>query len=109
MLLLALPLAACAPGGYPAVPEAIAPEPAPFDAFQAAMRLHVGMPREVAIELVGWTPVSSQVTTCGVLAADDNPCEALTFGVYSNNQLVVYVTPTNQGYAVVTSWNVHKG
>ena len=105
---MALPLASCAPGGYPAVLQAIAPEPAPFDAFQASMRLAQGMPREVAILRIGWTPLSSQVTTCGVLAGDANPCEVLTFGIYDNNQLLVYLVPTDHGYSVVTSWTAHK-
>ena len=107
-LLVALSLPGCAPGGYPAVQEAEAPPPPPFDAFQAGMRLQVGMPTAVAIGRIGWAPVSSQVTTCGILAGDANTCELLTFGTYDNNQLLVYVTPTDRGYSVVTSWTVHK-
>ena len=107
VLLVGLSLSGCAPGGYPVVYEAEAPAP-PFDAFQAGMRLQVGMPAEVAIRRIGWAPVSSQVTTCGILAGDANTCELLTFGTYDNNQLLVYVTPTDRGYSVVTTWTVHK-
>jgi hypothetical protein len=99
-------LAGCAPGGYPALRDSYPP---PFDAFQAGQQLQVGMPREIAIIAVGWSPISSQTTTCGVLAADDNQCEALTFGVYDNNRLIVYLTPTGHGFSVVTSWLAHKG
>jgi hypothetical protein len=98
-------LAGCAAGGYPAIPDAAPP---PFDAFHAGMRLAVGMPRDVAILRIGWTPISSQVTTCGVLAGDANPCEVLKFGMYDNNQLLVYLAPTAGGYSVVTSWTVYK-
>ena len=98
-------LAGCAPGGYPANPNATPP---PFDAFQAGMRLAVGMPRDVAILRVGWTPISSQVTNCGALAGYASPCEVLKFGIYENNQLFVYLVPTDSGYAVVTSWAVYK-
>jgi hypothetical protein len=98
-------LAGCAAGGYAANPDAVPP---PFDAFQAGMRLAVGMPRDVAILRVGWSPISSQVTGCGVLAGDANPCEVLKFGMYDNNQLFVYLVPTEGGYSMVTSWTVHK-
>ncbi len=98
-------LAGCAPGGYPANPDAAPP---PFDAFQAGMRLAVGMPRDVAILRVGWTPISSKVTNCGTLAGDASPCEVLKFGTYENNQLFVYLVPTDSGNAVVTSWTVYK-
>jgi hypothetical protein len=108
LILVVLSLPGCAPGGYLALPQPIAPERAPFDAFQASMRLAQGMPREVALQQIGWTPISSQVTTCGVLAADANPCEVLTFGNYDNNQLLVYFVPTDHGYSIVTSWTVHK-
>ena len=99
-------LAGCAPGGYPAVPDATPP---PFDAFQAGMRLAIGMPLDVAILKIGWAPISGQTTTCGIMAADDTPCEVVTFGRYDNNRLLVYVVPTHEGYSAVTSWVVHKG
>lgn len=99
-------LSACAAGGYPAVEGAT---PGPFDAFEAGMRLAVGMPLDVAILRIGWAPISAETTTCGVLAADVSPCEAVKFGRYENNRLVVYAVPTNMGYSVVTSWIVHKG
>jgi hypothetical protein len=104
-LLGALSLAGCAAGGYPANPNATPP---PFDAFQGAMRLAVGMPVDVAILRIGWTPISGQVTTCGILAGDATPCEVLKFGAYENNQLFVYLVPTDAGYSVVSSWTVHK-
>ena len=39
-------LTGCCPGGYPPVSGA---SPAPFDAFNASMRLAVGMPTDVAV------------------------------------------------------------
>ncbi len=99
-------LAGCAAGGYPAIPGATPP---PFDAFEAGMRLAPGLPTDVAILRIGWAPISAQTTTCGVLAADQSPCEVLTFGAFENNQLFVYVVPTHQGFSVVSSWTVHKG
>jgi hypothetical protein len=105
IVLAALALAACSPGGYPAIPGATPP---PFDAFQAGMRLAVGMPMDVAILRIGWAPISAQTTTCGVLAADASLCEVLKFGMYENNQLFVYVVPSDGGPSVVSSWWVHK-
>ncbi|HKN27932.1 MAG TPA: hypothetical protein VJY34_08605 [Roseiarcus sp.] len=107
ILFVASLLAGCAPGGYPAVPDA--PPPPPFDAFQAGMRLAVGMPLDAAILAIGWAPIYGQTTTCGVMAADASPCQAVTFGRYENNRLVVYVAPTHEGYSVVSSWTVYKG
>jgi hypothetical protein len=106
ILLAAFLLTGCAPGGYPAVPDSTPP---PFDAFQAGMRLAVGMPLDVAILRIGWAPISGQTTTCGILAADDTPCEVVTFGRYDNNRLLVYVVPTHEGYSAVSTWVVHKG
>ena len=102
----ALILAACNPGGYPAIPGATPP---PFDAFEAGMRLAVGMPSDVAILRIGWAPISGQTTTCGVLAGAESPCEVIKFGAYENNQLFLYVVPTDGGPSVVSSWVVHKG
>ncbi|MGO9418445.1 hypothetical protein [Roseiarcus sp.] len=99
-------LAGCAPGGYPALRDSYPP---PFDAFQASQRLRVGMPREIAIIAIGWSPISSQTSTCGVLMTVDSQCEVMTFGVYENNRLTVYLVPTGQGYSVVTSWLPRKG
>jgi hypothetical protein len=104
ILFAALLLAGCAPGGSPAIEGAAPP---PFDAFQAGMRLAPGMPLDVAILRIGWQPISGQTTTCVVLVAD--PCELIKFGAYENNQLFVYVVPTDMGYSVVSSWIVHKG
>ncbi len=106
ILALAACLSGCAPGGYPALRDSYPP---PFDAFQASQRLQVGMPREIAIIAVGWSPISSQTTTCGVLTTVDSQCEALTFGVFDNNRLIVYLVPTGRGYSVVTTWLAHKG
>ena len=73
----ALALTGCAAGGYPAIPDTTPP---PFDAFQAGMRLAPGMPLDVAILRIGWAPISAQTTTCGILAADESPCQVVTFG-----------------------------
>ena len=73
------------------------------------MRLAVGMPLDVAILRIGWAPISGETTTCGVLAANASPCQAVNFGMYENNRLVVYVVPTHEGYSVVSSWVAHKG
>ena len=73
------------------------------------MRLAPGMPLDVAILRIGWAPISGQTTTCGVLAGDENPCEAVTFGRFEDNRLVVYLVPTDGGPSVVSSWTVHKG
>ena len=106
ILALSACLSGCAPGGYPALRDSYPP---PFDAFQASQRLQVGMPREIAIIAVGWSPISSQTTTCGVLTTVDSQCEALTFGVFDNNRLIVYLVPTGRGYSAVTTWLAHKG
>lgn len=73
------------------------------------MRLAIGMPLDVAILRIGWAPISGQTTTCGVLAAAESPCEVLKFGAFENNQLLVYVVPTDDGHSVVSSWVVRKG
>src|SRR5271165_2501461 len=49
--------------------------------------------RDAAILAIGWAPIYGQTTTCGVMAADASPCQAVTFGRYENNRLVVYVAP----------------
>jgi hypothetical protein len=106
IVLAALALAGCAAGGYPAITDTTPP---PFDAFQAGMRLAPGMPLDVAILRIGWAPISGQTTTCGILAADESPCQVVTFGRYENNQLFVYVVATHYGGLVVSSWVAHKG
>ncbi len=98
-------LSGCAPGGYPALRDSYPP---PFDAFQAAQRLQVGMPREVAIIAVGWSPVRAETSNCGVLAGADSPCEVMAFGVFDSNRLYVYLVPSGQGVSIVTSWLAHK-
>ncbi len=105
VLAVAACLSGCAPGGYPALRDSYPP---PFDAFFASQQLQVGMPREIAILAIGWSPISSQLTTCGVLTTVDSQCEALTFGVFDNNRLTVYLVPTGHGFSVVTSWLAHK-
>jgi hypothetical protein len=106
VLLAAAGLAGCEPGGLPALRGSYPP---PFDAFDAAQRLQVGMPREIAILAVGWTPISSQTSTCGVMAMEASPCEVMTFGVFDNNRLIVYLVPTGQGFSIVSSWMAKKG
>ena len=63
-MFLAALLAGCCVGGYPPMWSA---DPPPFNAFQAGMKLAVGMPTDVAILIVGSRPVSSKATSCGVL------------------------------------------
>ena len=66
-------------------------DPPPFNAFQAGMKLAVGMPTDVAILIVGSRPVSSKATSCGVARRGyEWPCEVLKFGCCEGNQLVVY-------------------
>ena len=82
-------IAGCSAGGFPAVEGS---SPPPFNSFQAGMRLAVGMPRDVAILRVGWTPASSEVTTCGILAGYGFPCELLKLGMLGDNRLDVSVS-----------------
>jgi hypothetical protein len=96
----------CCPGGYPPVPCA---DPVPFDAFQASMKLAVGMPTDVAILLIGSEPVSGQATSCGILAGYEWTCQLMKFGWWENNQLLVYIAPTPDGRGAVNSWSVRKG
>jgi hypothetical protein len=106
MVLPAFLLAGCCGGGYPIV--AWSPNPPPFDAFQASMRLAVGMPLDVAILVVGAAPISGQVESCGIAAGYEWPCEVVKFGC-CDNQLLVYVAPTPDGRGAVNSWAVRKG
>jgi len=55
----------CCAGGYPVVSGKYS---ATFDAFQASMKLAVGMPTDVAILIIGSAPVSAQSMSCGILA-----------------------------------------
>jgi len=105
-LVLAAPLAGCGGGGVPAVNGQFPP---PFDAFQASLRLAVGMPQEVAIAAIGSLPINGRVTHCGVLAAQSATCQVLRFGSSENNRLDVYVEATEDGLAVVSGWLVQKG
>jgi hypothetical protein len=85
------------------------PGPAPFDAFQAAMRLEVGMSTDVAILAIGSAPISGQAMSCGIAAGYEWPCQLLKFGCCENNQLLVYIAPTPDGRGAVNSWAVRKG
>ena len=85
-------LVGCNAGGAPALTGEASP---PFDAFQASLRLAVGMPQDVAIEAVGSFPVSAEVAHCGVLAAESATCQVLKFGWSGRNRLDVYVEATN--------------
>ena len=102
---LAGSLAGCCVGGYPPMWSA---DPPPFNAFQAGMKLAVGMPTDVAILIIGSRPVSSKATSCGVLAGEEWPCDVLKFGCCEGNQLVVYIAPTPDGRGAVNSWGVGK-
>ena len=104
-LVAALSLAGCCAGAYPVATSAHAP---PFDAFEASMKLAVGMPTNVAILLIGSTPVSAEVKSCGVLAGYEWTCQALKFGCCESNQLIVYIAPTPDGLGAVNSWSVHR-
>ena len=75
-MFLAASLAGCCVGGYPPVWTADRP---PFNAFQAGMKLAVGMPTDVALLMIGWAPVSSKATSCGILTGYEWPCEVLKF------------------------------
>jgi hypothetical protein len=99
-------LSGCCAGGYPPVSGA---SPAPFDAFNASMRLAAGMPTDVAILVIGSAPVSAQATSCGILAGYEWPCQLMKFGCCDNNQLLVYIAPTPDGRGAVNSWSVRKG
>ena len=105
-MLLAVLLTGCCVGGYPPMWSADQP---PFNAFQAGMKLAVGMPTDVAILIVGSRPVSSKATNCGVLAGEEWPCDELKFGCCEGNQLVVYIAPTPDGRGAVNSWGFGKG
>jgi hypothetical protein len=96
----------CAGSGYPLVSGA---HPTPFDAFEASMRLAVGMPADVAILAVGSAPVSAEVKSCGALAGYEWTCEVMKFGCCETNQLIVYIAPTPDGRGAVNSWAVRKG
>ena len=105
LFLAAFLLAGCC--GYPIV--VWSPNGPPFNAFQAAMRLQVGMPTDAAILAIGSPPVSDEAKSCGVLAGFEWPCQVLRFGCCENNQLLVYIAPTPDGRGAVNSWAVGKG
>ena len=85
------------------------PSSTPFDAFQAAMRLEVGMPTDVAILAIGSAPISGQAMSCGIAAGYEWPCQLLKFGCCESNQLLVYIASTPDGRGAVNSWSVRKG
>jgi hypothetical protein len=99
-------LTGCCPGGYPLVSGKY---PEPFDAFQASMKLAVGMPTDVAILIIGSAPVSAQSMSCGILAGYEWTCQLMTFGCWADNQLLVYIAQTPDGRGAVNSWSVRKG
>ncbi|HEX9170873.1 MAG TPA: hypothetical protein VF886_18410 [Roseiarcus sp.] len=106
-ILVAASLAAgCCGGGYPAVSGA---HSVPFDAFEASMKLAVGMPTDVAILMIGSAPMSAQAMNCGILAGYEWTCQLLKFGCCENNELLVYVAQTPDGRGAVNSWSVRKG
>jgi hypothetical protein len=107
IFLAAFMLVGCCGAGYPVV--VWSPNPPPFDAFQAGMRLAVGMPLDVAILAIGSAPVSGEVKSCGIAAGYEWPCEVVKFGCCENNQLLVYVALTPDGRGAVNSWAVRKG
>ncbi|MGH6797913.1 MAG: hypothetical protein ACREDI_05970 [Roseiarcus sp.] len=101
IFLSAFLLAGCCIGGYPPVWSA---GPPPFNAFQAGMKLAVGMPTDVAILLIGSAPVSA----AGIAAGYEWPCQRLKFGCCEGNQLLVYIAPTPDGRGAVNSWALGK-
>jgi hypothetical protein len=104
-ILFALLQAGCCALEPPAAP---ASNPPPFDAFQASMKLAVGMPTDVAVLIIGSAPVSSQVMSCGILAGYEWTCELMRFGWRQDNQLLVYIAQTPDGRGAVNSWSVRK-
>jgi hypothetical protein len=104
-IVLAASLAGCCVGGYP--PQWSADQP-PFNAFQAGMRLAVGMPADIAIHVIGSAPVSIHATNCGVLTGFEWPCQIMKFGCCEGNQLLVYIAPSPDGRGAVNSWAVAK-
>jgi hypothetical protein len=105
MVLIVFLLAGCCVGGYPPIWSADQP---PFSAFQAGMRLAVGMPTDVAILVIGSAPVSAEATSCGVVTGTEWPCQVLKFGCCEGNQLLVYVAPTPDGRGAVNNWALGK-
>jgi hypothetical protein len=103
-LVLAPGLAGCSAGGVPALAD---PNPPPFDAANAALRLATGMPEDVAILRIGWQPIWSEVHTCGTLGGYQWTCEKLAFGFFDNNRLYVYFDLTS-GAKIVNNWEIHK-
>jgi hypothetical protein len=105
MFLAASLLAGCCVGGYPPIWSA---NQIPFSAFQAAMRLEVGMPTDIAILVIGAAPVSAEAKSCGIATGYEWPCQLLKFGCCETNQLLVYIAPTPDGRGAVNSWAVGK-
>lgn len=105
LFLSAFLLAGCCVSGYP--PQWSADQP-PFNAFQAGMRLAVGMPADIAIHVIGSAPVSMHATSCGVLTGFEWPCQVMKFGCCEGNQLLVYISPSPDGRGAVNSWALAK-
>jgi len=105
LFLAAILLAGCCVGGNPPLWNG---GPPPFNAFQAAMRLQVGMPADIAILIAGAPPHSAEAKSCGVATGYEWPCQVLTFGCCEGNQLIVYIAPTPDGRGAVNSWSVGR-
>ena len=86
ILVAASSVTGCCAGGYPAVVSGA--NPAPFDAFQAGMKLAVGMPTDVASSSSDRNR-SAQAMSCGFLAGNEWTCQLMKFGCCENNQLLV--------------------
>ncbi|HTZ68773.1 MAG TPA: hypothetical protein VMB83_15165 [Roseiarcus sp.] len=106
MFFSAFLLSGCCIGGYPPIWTA---NQVPFNAFQAAMRLQVGMPTDIAISVIGSPPISAEAKSCGVAGGYEWPCQLMKFGCCEGNQLLVYIAPTPDGRGAVNSWSVGKG
>ena len=98
--------AGCCAGGYDPVTGA---RPGPFDAFQASMKLAVGMPTMLPFSLSARLRSPPKRRAAESLAGYEWPCQLLKFGCCENNQLLVYVAPTPDGRGAVNSWAVRKG
>jgi hypothetical protein len=104
-VLYAFLLSGCCIGGNPPLWNG---GPPPFSAFQAGMRLAVGMPTDIAMLLIATPPVSVEAKNCGVAGGFEWPCQVMKFGCCEGNQLLVYFAPTPDGRGAVNSWNVGR-
>ena len=88
----------CCAGGYPIAPGA---NPAPFDAFQASMKLAVGMPTDVAILVIGSAPVSGRGDELRNPRRIRMALPTAEIRLRGDNQLLVYIAPTPDGRGAV--------